>query len=98
MTEPNAITQNDDGTENAKPGSLHPAGSTASSFSRELEQLINKYSRENGSDTPDFILAEYLMGCLLAFDQALDSRERWYGRKPKKPEPGPQMYHSPMSA
>lgn len=49
------------------------------SFGRELQLLINKYSRENGSNTPDFILAEYIMGCLLAFDQAVESRDRWYG-------------------
>ena len=32
-------------------------------FRKELACLINRYSRENGSDTPDFILADYLDGC-----------------------------------
>ena len=30
----------------------------------EIEQAINRHSIENGSDTPDFILAEYLIDCL----------------------------------
>ena len=50
-------------------------------FRKELEGLISRYSKENGSDTPDFILAGYLTGCLDAFDSALTAREVWYGRK-----------------
>ena len=62
-------------------------------FQKELEFLINKYSLESGSDTPDFILAEYLNGCLVNFNQTLKVREKWYGRAPvcfegpKPPEP-----------
>lgn len=51
-------------------------------FRKELEQLINKCSLENESDTPDFILAEYLTDCLKAFDKAVFNRETWYGRPP----------------
>jgi len=36
-------------------------------FKRELTQLINKYSKDNDSNTPDYILAEYLINCLNAF-------------------------------
>ena len=50
-------------------------------FRKDLEKLLNSLSRENGSDTPDFILAEYLMDCLTAFDKATNARECWYGRK-----------------
>lgn len=50
------------------------------SFRRRLEQLINEFSEENGSDTPDFILANYLIDCLDAFDNAVNHREVWYGR------------------
>ena len=46
---------------------------------REIEHLINRYSRENNSNTPDFILAEYLMTCLEAFEKASKVRENWYG-------------------
>lgn len=49
-------------------------------FRKELEILINKYSMENGSDTPDFLLAEYLMCQLRTWDQYVTRREEWYGR------------------
>ena len=50
-------------------------------FQREIEEVINKNSLENGSDTPDFILAEYLVGCLKAFDKAVMLRRNWYGKE-----------------
>jgi hypothetical protein len=50
------------------------------SFQRELEGLINKYSRENDSNTPDFILAQYIEDCLSSFTKAVQQRETWYGR------------------
>jgi len=53
-------------------------------FRKELEQLINIHSCENGSDTPDFILAEYLLNCLDAFDLAVRRRGQWWGHR--KPE------------
>lgn len=49
-------------------------------FRGELQSLINKCSQENGSDTPDFILAAYLDDCLKAFNSAVQNRESWYGR------------------
>ena len=52
-------------------------------FRKELEVLINKYSKENGSNTPDFILARYLENVLQNFDAAVNEREEWYGRSPK---------------
>jgi len=48
-------------------------------FEKELEALINRYSKENDSDTPDFILAEYLIGCLNGFNLAVLRRSKWYG-------------------
>lgn len=60
-------------------------------FELRLEVLINEYSMENGSDTPDFILATYLNECLLNFDATVKRREEWYGRQPrlsKLPEEG----------
>lgn len=47
-------------------------------FRGKLEDLINRESMENGSDTPDFILAEYLKDCLVAFDKATTRRTDWY--------------------
>jgi len=57
-----------------------------SDFKKELECLINKNCEENGSDTPDFILAYYLDGCLRIFNNTLNQRERWYGRGKKEVE------------
>lgn len=50
-------------------------------FQRELESLINQHSVENGSGTPDFILANYLKGCLDVFNSAVLRRDEWYGTK-----------------
>jgi hypothetical protein len=44
-----------------------------------LKELINSESREQDSDTPDFILAEYMMACLDAFELASNKREVFYG-------------------
>lgn len=51
------------------------------SFETELQDLINKHSIENGSGTPDFILAGYIRGCLTAFELATNQRDCWYGFK-----------------
>ncbi len=44
-------------------------------FESELEQLINKYSLENGSNTPDFILASFLAKQLLLFNEIIGKRK-----------------------
>jgi hypothetical protein len=44
----------------------------------ELAELLNRHSRENNSNTPDFILANYLMKCLEAFEVAVNKRSVWY--------------------
>ena len=46
----------------------------------EIQQALNRNSAENGSDTPDYVLACYLVDCLNAYDKAVAERERWYGR------------------
>ena len=48
-------------------------------FRKKIEDAINEHSMENGSNTPDFILAEYLHACLLSFDTAITARDKWYG-------------------
>lgn len=49
-------------------------------FEEKIRYAINYHSKENGSSTPDFILATYLVACLAAFDAAVVNREKWYGR------------------
>lgn len=50
-------------------------------FEKDLAELINRYSKENDSDTPDFILARYLNAVLDNFSAAVKDREQWYGRE-----------------
>jgi len=52
-----------------------------SEFRKELEHLINRHCMENGSDTPDFILADFLCRQLAIFDGTVHAREKWYGRE-----------------
>ena len=51
-------------------------------FEEELRSLINRRSRENKSDTPDYILAEFMHACLNAFEVGVAVRDKWYGFKP----------------
>jgi hypothetical protein len=50
------------------------------SLHARIASAINCASAENGSNTPDYLLAHFLVGCLEAFDLAVQRRERWYGR------------------
>jgi hypothetical protein len=42
--------------------------------------LVDRHSKESGSNTPDFLLAQYLCDCLKAFDRAVNNREHFYSR------------------
>lgn len=62
---------------------ITPAGEVVMAGLRErIQRDLNAVSAENMSNTPDFILASYLVSCLAAFDRAVVQRERWYGRVP----------------
>ena len=52
-------------------------------FEKALTDLLNLYSKENNSNTPDSILARYLLACLAAWDTGVQQRENWYGRDPR---------------
>jgi len=54
-----------------------------SAFRTELQSLINRHSVENGSNTPDFLLAEHLVQQLNTWDQYVTRREQWFGREPR---------------
>lgn len=49
-----------------------------SEFTKELAQLINKYSLENGGNTPDFLLANFLTAVLDAYAATVDYRDKWF--------------------
>lgn len=50
-------------------------------FYEELTKLINKHSMENESDTPDYILMEFIKGVLKAYNDTIKKREERAGRK-----------------
>jgi hypothetical protein len=50
-------------------------------FAGELAVLLNKYSKEQGSNTPDYILADFVRQSLGAFDAGVRARETWHGAR-----------------
>jgi len=48
-------------------------------FEQELRDLINKHSKENESNTPDFVLAKYILSTLNAFTHAVLHRDMCLG-------------------
>ena len=77
-----------------------------SEFKLELQMIINKYSKEDKSDTPDYILATYMNDCLKAFNKAVLQRDDFYDFEPWKPaitgetlslkEKMMKKYHKPL--
>ena len=55
-------------------------------FERDLDVLLNCNNMELVSNTPDFILAQYMISCLNAFNMAVQQRETWYGRDARPSE------------
>ena len=47
-------------------------------FVQDLSALINSYSLENGSNTPDFILASFLENVLTDWNHATRARTEWF--------------------
>lgn len=50
-------------------------------FKRDLAEVINRHSREGRSNTPDFVLADYLYKCLLAYEIAVMENFNWHKEK-----------------
>lgn len=57
-----------------------------STLAGELVALLNRHSEEERSNTPDWILANYMMGCLGAFHLAVQQRDIWYQNGNTPPE------------
>jgi len=51
-------------------------------FEKDLKSLINVHCLENESNTPDWILAQYINKCLIAYNTATLQRDNWYGSHP----------------
>jgi len=43
-----------------------------------IEDDLNRRCAENESNTPDFLLAEYLIDCLKAYNKITQKRDKWY--------------------
>ena len=52
-----------------------------SELAEEFAKVINRSSRENISNTPDFIIGEFLESVLVALEEAINKRDSWYGKK-----------------
>jgi len=50
-------------------------------MNRAFADVCNRQSAENGSNTPDWILGNFLSSALCALDAAIASRDQWYGVK-----------------
>jgi hypothetical protein len=59
-------------------GSAYVPG-TRTELRRDLAAVINRHSAENDSNTPDFILAGFLVDCLDAYAGAVVARGSWFG-------------------
>jgi hypothetical protein len=49
------------------------------SFENELTCLINKHKQESKSNTPDFILADYILSVLECYNNTVSKRDDWFG-------------------
>ena len=63
-------------------------------FEDELRELINRHSKESGSNTPDDILASFLSKCLTALDEATQTRDR----RTAPPDPAHGVGPAPQDA
>jgi hypothetical protein len=54
----------------------------------EVQAALNRHSRENNSNTPDFILAQFLRDALAAYEAAVNARDNWYSiTQPQEDQP-----------
>lgn len=65
-------------TERQKPPAT-PADQRRAHWMEALRRAVNACSRESGSNTPDFVIAEMLASLLEAYDRATRARDSWYG-------------------
>jgi hypothetical protein len=51
-------------------------------FRRDLVAVLNRHCKENDSDTPDWILADYIIGCMNAWNNSSRMRDKWWSFRP----------------
>jgi transcriptional regulator with XRE-family HTH domain len=74
----------------AEENALYEYDDPPDTFEHGLQHLINRFSIESRSDTPDFILAQYLQQCLTNFNYCVRRRDQWHGFQ--------AFPHSPLEA
>ena len=47
-------------------------------FKKEMSELLRKYSDMYSSETPSYILVEYIFNCLDNFDKMSKARDHWF--------------------
>lgn len=47
---------------------------------RDLALVINRHNLERLSNTPDFVIAEYLFHCIMNHADSINARNAYYGR------------------
>ena len=48
-------------------------------LAQDLQKILSRHHIENASNTPDFILADYLMRALEAGEELVNARHKWWG-------------------
>jgi len=52
-------------------------------FERELTVLMNQHGIDTETNTPDYILAEYLTACLTHYSEVTKKRDKWFHPDPE---------------
>lgn len=52
-------------------------------FRKDIEKTINIHCIDNMCETPDFILADYVLTMLTTLSHTVADREKWFGREPR---------------
>lgn len=55
-------------------------GGSSVAIEREIAAVLNRHCAENGSNTPDWLLAQFLLSSLAAFNDVMQKRVEFYGR------------------
>jgi hypothetical protein len=63
------------GTKLIKPDRFVEKPKDRNKFKEQLTELINRHSQENYSNTPDFLLAQFMCMALVAYEETVKVRD-----------------------
>jgi hypothetical protein len=58
---------------------LESARERPKTLAQDIAAVLNRHSMENASNTPDFLLAEYMERAMSAAEIMISRRDAWYG-------------------